>query len=568
MASEHEFYPSRATPMQYFTDEDGGEEEGGEIEEESTDDEVCKEEEKENSSDWRSLYLMCGGRRGGGRRRKSWSLGQVFFDPRAKWVQEWNRVFLLVCATGLFVDPLFFYALSISDTCMCLFVDGWFAITVTALRCMTDALHVWNMCLQLKMIKRSSSSYSRGNDKRSGSESEGEGGDGGEGSSNRPRAANGRHLAFQCLKAKKGLFFDLLVILPLPQIVLWVAIPSLLEKGSVTLVMTVFLIIFLFQYLPKIYHSVCLLRRMQNLSGYIFGTVWWGIALNLIAYFVASHVFLHATTSKKQAMQLKMRNIEWWMRKRRLPSGFKQRVRNYERQRWAAMRGVDECQMIRNLPEGLRRDIKYHLCLDLVRQVPLFQHMDDLVLENICDRVKSLIFTKGETITREGDPVQRMLFVVRGHLQSSQVLRDGVKSCCMLGPGNFSGDELLSWCLRRPFIERLPPSTSTLVTLETTEAFGLDAEDVKYVTQHFRYTFVNERVKRSARYYSPGWRTWAAVAIQLAWRRYKHRLTLTSLSFIRPRRPLSRSNSLGEDRLRLYTAMLTSPKPNQDDFDF
>ena len=136
----------------------------------------------------------------------------------------------------------------------------------------------------------------------------------------------------------------------------------------------------------------------------------------------------------------------------------------------------------------------------------------------------------------------------------------------MLGPGNFSGDELLSWCLRRPFTERLPPSSSTVITLETTEAFGLEAEDVKYVTQHFRYTFVKEKVKRSARYYSPGWRTWAAVAIQLAWRRYKHRLTLTSLSFIRPRRPLSRSSSMGEDRLRLYTALLTSPKTNQDDF--
>ena len=80
-------------------------------------------------------------------------------------------------------------------------------------------------------------------------------------------------------------------------------------------------------------------------------------------------VFLHATTSKKQTMQLKMRNIEWWMRRRNLPLGFRQRVRNYERQKWAAMRGVDECQMTKNLPEGLRRDIKYHLCLDLVRQV-------------------------------------------------------------------------------------------------------------------------------------------------------------------------------------------------------
>lgn len=81
---------------------------------------------------------------------------------------------------------------------------------------------------------------------------------------------------------------------------------------------------------------------------------------------------MHATTSKKQAMQLKMRNVEWWMRRRRLPQGYKQRVRNYERHRFAATRGVDEYEMISNLPEGLRRDIKYHLCLDLVRQVNFF----------------------------------------------------------------------------------------------------------------------------------------------------------------------------------------------------
>lgn len=33
-------------------------------------------------------------------------------------------------------------------------------------------------------------------------------------------------------------------------------------------------------------------------------------------------------------------------------------------------------------------------------QVPLFQHMDELVLENICDRVKSLIFPKGEIVSQ------------------------------------------------------------------------------------------------------------------------------------------------------------------------
>ncbi|KAJ9153643.1 hypothetical protein P3X46_027062 [Hevea brasiliensis] len=614
MASDHQ-ENLRAEHMQDFTDEDSQNEGVLEEEEEEEDDDDDEEEEEESTRDCRSTLFMCGGSR-----RRGWSLGQML-DPRARWVQEWNRVFLLVCATGLFVDPLFFYALSVSDTCMCLFIDGWFAITVTALRCMTDALHVWNMWLQLKMAKKPSS-----------------GGGGSDGTRGGPRLMTSpSSVALKYLKEKRGFFFDLFVILPLPQAagacwyllgiqraakclkeqcretqgcglrllscretiyygttnkvrdgarLAWadnkVARATCLDssdnydygayKWTVQLVTNDSR---LEKILFPIFWGLMTLSTFGNLESttewleVVFNIIVLTSGLILVTMLIGNiKVFLHATTSKKQAMQLKMRNIEWWMRKRHLPQGFRHRVRNYERQRWAAMRGVDECEMIRNLPEGLRRDIKYHLCLDLVRQVPLFQHMDDLVLENICDRVKSLIFTMGETITREGDPVQRMLFVVRGHLQSSQVLRDGVKSCCMLGPGNFSGDELLSWCLRRPFIERLPPSSSTLVTLETTEAFGLEAEDVKYVTQHFRYTFVNERVKRSARYYSPGWRTWAAVAIQLAWRRYKHRLTLTSLSFIRPRRPLSRCSSLGEDRLRLYTALLTSPKPNQDDLDF
>lgn len=81
------------------------------------------------------------------------------------------------------------------------------------------------------------------------------------------------------------------------QVVLWVVIPRIMKEGLVTMVMTVLLIVFLFQYLPKLYHSVCLLRRLQNLSGYIFGTVWWGIALNLIAYFVAAHVSTSSTSS-------------------------------------------------------------------------------------------------------------------------------------------------------------------------------------------------------------------------------------------------------------------------------
>lgn len=147
---------------------------------EEEEEEELRQVEAEEVEKRSPLYGTCGAR------GRGWSLGRVL-DPRAAWVREWNRVFLLVCAAGLFVDPLFFYTLSISEACMCLFVDGWLAVTVTVFRCMTDALHAWNIWLQLKLNRRLHDTIDR-------------------------------HVAVRYFKDKKGFFFDLFVILPLPQV--------------------------------------------------------------------------------------------------------------------------------------------------------------------------------------------------------------------------------------------------------------------------------------------------------------------------------------------------------------
>lgn len=62
-------------------------------------------------------------------------------------------------------------------------------------------------------------------------------------------------------------------------------------------------------------------------------------------------------------------DAEEWMRHRQLPQDLKQRVRRYEQYKWVATRGVDGEAVLKGLPMDLRRDIKRHLCLDLVRQV-------------------------------------------------------------------------------------------------------------------------------------------------------------------------------------------------------
>ncbi|KAL1322774.1 hypothetical protein HN51_067773 [Arachis hypogaea] len=617
-------------------------------------------------------------------RIQSGPFGQVL-DPRSKRVQVWNRALLLARGVALAIDPLFFYALSIGrEGSPCLYMDGGLAAMVTVARTCVDAVHLFHVWLQFKVAYVSRESMVVGCGKL---------------------VWDARAIASHYLRSMKGFWFDAFVILPVPQAVFWLIVPKLIREEKIKVIMTILLLIFLFQFLPKVYHSICMMRRMQKVTGYIFGTIWWGFGLNLIAYFIASHVaggcwyvlaiqrvascirqqcertmgcnlslscseevcyqfllsssgtvggscnngngnsttvvvrkplcldvdgpfrygiyqwalpvissnslavkilypifwglmtlstfgndleptsnwlevifsicivlsglllftlligniqvFLHAVMAKKRKMQLRCRDMEWWMRRRQLPSRLRQRVRHFERQRWAAMGGEDEMELIKDLPEGLRREIKRHLCYDLVKKVPLFHNLDELILDNICDRVKPLVFSKDEKIIREGDPVPRMVFIVRGRIKRNQSLSKGMVASSILEPGGFLGDELLSWCLRRPFIDRLPASSATFVSLEPTEAFGLDCNHLRYITDHFRYKFANERLKRTARYYSSNWRTWAAVNIQFAWRRYRQRT----------RGPVTpvRDNGGGggtERRLLQYAAMFMSIRPH------
>ncbi|CAI9109787.1 OLC1v1009684C1 [Oldenlandia corymbosa var. corymbosa] len=609
----------------------------------------------------------------------TWIFGRVL-DPRSERVQSWNRAFLLARGMALAIDPLFFYALSIGrGGSPCLYMDGGLAAIVTVLRTCVDAVHLCHLWLQFRLAYVSRESLVVGCGKL---------------------VWDARSIASHYVRSLKGFWFDAFVILPVPQAVFWLVVPRLIREEEIKLIMTILLLIFMFQFLPKVYHSISLMRRMQKVTGYVFGTIWWGFGLNLIAYFIASHVaggcwyilsiqrvascirqqcerkstcnfslacsdelcyqflstgatsgdscggnstatvtvplcldingpyrygiykwalpvissnsvavkilypifwglmslstfgnaleptsnwlevifsisivlsglmlftlligniqvFLHAVMARKRTMQIRCRDMEWWMKRRQLPSQLRQRVRYYERQRWRTMGGEDERELIKDLPEGLRRDIKRFLCLDLVKKGPLFQSLDDLILDNICDRVTPLVFCKDEKIIREGDAVQRIVFIVRGRVKSSQNLSKGIIGTSILGPGGFLGDELLSWCLRRPFIDRLPASFATFTCIEPTEAFGLNANDLRYITDHFRYKFNNERLKRTARYYSSNWRTWAAVKIQLAWRHHRLRT--------RPPEVNHHGNENGrnsDSRLRQYAAIFMSIRPH------
>lgn len=156
-------------------------------------------------------------------------------------------------------------------------------------------------------------------------------------------------------------------------------------------------------------------------------------------------------------------------------------------------------------------------------------------------------------IIRKGQPVDQMIFVIGGRIEST----NGIVKTGTLGPGDFTGEELLLWSLRRHFEDPLPASSTTLVCMETTEVFGLEADDLCNLTERFQYIFATQRFKRTVRYYSANWRTWGAVNIQFAWNRYRMRARG------RPAETQEMENGDTTERiLRQCAAMFSSLRPH------
>ncbi|PHT81765.1 hypothetical protein T459_14780 [Capsicum annuum] len=156
------------------------------------------------------------------------------------------------------------------------------------------------------------------------------------------------------------------------------------------------------------------------------------------------------------------------MHHRVLPPELRERVWHYGQYKWLETRGVDEQSLGKNLPKDLRRDIKWHLYLNLVRRVPLFEKVDERMLVAIGVRLKSSLCTENIYIVREGDPVNEMMFIICGHLESVKTDggRSGLFNRGILKGNDFFGEELLTWALDSQFGSNLPPSTRIVKALK------------------------------------------------------------------------------------------------------
>ncbi|XP_047956260.1 cyclic nucleotide-gated ion channel 1-like [Salvia hispanica] len=269
----------------------------------------------------------------------------------------------------------------------------------------------------------------------------------------------------------------------------------------------------------------------QNLKTSTFvGEIMFAIAISVIGLILFSLLignmqkYLQSITTRVEEMRVKRRDAEQWMSHRMLPEHLRDRVRRYEQYIWQENRGVQEDSLIRNLPNDLRRDIKRHLCWTLLTRVPMFDKMDEQLLDALCSRLKPVLYTADSIIIREGDPVDEMLFIMRGNILTVTTNggRTGFFNAVGLMAGDFCGEELLTWALDPNSSSSLPISTRTVRAVKDVEAFCLMPDDLKSVASQFRRLH-SKQLQHTFRFYSQQWKTWGACFIQAAWRRHCRR---------------------------------------------
>ncbi|XP_030944783.1 cyclic nucleotide-gated ion channel 1-like isoform X3 [Quercus lobata] len=191
---------------------------------------------------------------------------KTIFDPQGKFLRRWNVIFVLSCVIAVSVDPLFCYLPMINIKKYCIDLDKKLLITTIVLRSINDIIYLMHIMLQFR------TGFVDENLRKVGK-----------------NVLNTNAMAIARRYLKSYFVFDILVILPIPQ----VAISSIISEmrrmtSSYNIVMLNCAVIF--QYVPRILQIFRSWKELIRSDEKFEENIWFKAALNFFLYLLAGHV--------------------------------------------------------------------------------------------------------------------------------------------------------------------------------------------------------------------------------------------------------------------------------------
>jgi len=142
--------------------------------------------------------------------------------------------------------------------------------------------------------------------------------------------------------------------------------------------------------------------------------------------------------SAKASYWSRVETVNQYLRSRRVTPELNQQVRNYYDYIWVRFRGMNERNLLGDLPTPIRLEIFLQLTRELIDKVPLFRHCTPALRNVLLMALKPQIHVPNSIITREGEIGDGIFFLSGG---SAEILSDeGRRSHGMLSAGDHFGD--------------------------------------------------------------------------------------------------------------------------------
>ncbi|MCY1633991.1 cyclic nucleotide-gated ion channel [Marinifilum sp. D737] len=100
--------------------------------------------------------------------------------------------------------------------------------------------------------------------------------------------------------------------------------------------------------------------------------------------------------------------------------------------------GYDETELMEALPFGLRNELQLEFKKNIIKDIPLFESVDDHFVRDIAQYLSPKILTPGDYLFRIGDSASSMFFVQKGSLKVLSA--DESKQLTLLKKGDFMGE--------------------------------------------------------------------------------------------------------------------------------
>ncbi|MDO4253850.1 MAG: Crp/Fnr family transcriptional regulator [Kocuria sp.] len=112
---------------------------------------------------------------------------------------------------------------------------------------------------------------------------------------------------------------------------------------------------------------------------------------------------------------------------------------------------------------------------NVLRRAPLFASLDDEALAALTDEITEVELPRGATLFHEGDPGDRLYFIISGKIKLGRTASDGRENLvAIMGPGELFGEMAL--------FDPSPRSTAATAVSETHLA-GLNHDNLKKVIE-------------------------------------------------------------------------------------